>query len=215
MFRQTLMIAAGAAALAATPASAGVTLSAVNGTEVYAGPAATVDLLNLGALSISGGFIGTGSTSSHAQPWGTVGNYWAVGPSDGSPGTLNLSSIAAIGAISFVWGSIDSYNTLEVLDRVGGVLASYTGAHAAVSPSGNQTSPFTNRVATLSFSGADQTNIGGLRLSSSSNAFEVANFSITAVPEPAAWAMLLIGFGFVGAFMRRQNRQQRVRMTYA
>jgi hypothetical protein len=38
-------------------------------------------------------------------------------------------------------------------------------------------------------------------------------FSVT--PEPATWAMMLVGFGFVGAAMRRRKQQQAVRLTYA
>lgn len=34
-------------------------------------------------------------------------------------------------------------------------------------------------------------------------------FDGTAVPEPAAWAMLVAGFGFVGAAQRRANRSRR------
>jgi hypothetical protein len=30
--------------------------------------------------------------------------------------------------------------------------------------------------------------------------------SLTAVPEPATWAMMLIGFGGLGAMIRRRNR---------
>lgn len=39
--------------------------------------------------------------------------------------------------------------------------------------------------------------------------------SVAAVPEPATWAMLLIGFGFMGTFLRSQKRQKRMRMNYA
>jgi hypothetical protein len=35
------------------------------------------------------------------------------------------------------------------------------------------------------------------------------------VPEASTWAMILFGFGFVGAAMRRRTRQQVVSLTYA
>lgn len=34
----------------------------------------------------------------------------------------------------------------------------------------------------------------------------IANIRVGAVPEPATWAMMIIGFGFTGFAMRRQRR---------
>ena len=34
----------------------------------------------------------------------------------------------------------------------------------------------------------------------------VSNTGATAAPEPAAWAMMITGFGFIGGFMRRKTR---------
>jgi hypothetical protein len=45
------------------------------------------------------------------------------------------------------------------------------------------------------------------------NAFETANFAVGAVPEPATWAMMLLGFGAVGYSMRR--RKATVQLGYA
>jgi hypothetical protein len=39
------------------------------------------------------------------------------------------------------------------------------------------------------------------------NAFVTALATVPAVPEPAAWAMLTIGFGLIGGTMRRQRRR--------
>jgi hypothetical protein len=38
---------------------------------------------------------------------------------------------------------------------------------------------------------------------------------VAAVPEPATWAMMLIGFGAIGAFMRRQRSAIRTTVSYA
>ena len=43
--------------------------------------------------------------------------------------------------------------------------------------------------------------------------FDDVTYASGAVPEPAAWALMLAGFGLVGGAMRR--RQQSVRVTYA
>lgn len=36
-----------------------------------------------------------------------------------------------------------------------------------------------------------------------------------AVPEPSTWAMMLLGFGFIGAGMRRAKRRQNARLSFA
>jgi hypothetical protein len=215
MLRKALIASAALSLFAAPVAFAQVALTAVPGADPYVGPAPTYDF-ETGA-PVSGGGIVTGTLSGqYAQPFGSTGNYWSIGPSTSSSGILDLSNFAQIGSVSFIWGSVDAYNTLEVLDRLGGVLATFTGAHAAVNPDGNQSNPVTNPVARLWFGDeATQINIGGLRLTSNQNAFEVDNFAVTAVPEPAVWAMLLLGFGFIGAFLRGQRRQQRLRLKMA
>ena len=45
--------------------------------------------------------------------------------------------------------------------------------------------------------------------------FEFGTFTLTqaAVPEPATWAMMMLGFGMIGFAAR--NRRQQVRVTYA
>lgn len=228
MLRRTLMAAAVVCAVAVAPAHAQVSLTAVPGSTPYAGPAPTFDFESPSPY-VSGGLVtNTPVSGVSAQPFGSTGYFWTVGPTDGSPGILDLSSFASILSISFIWGSVDSYNTLEVLGRgVGEVLATFTGAHASVNPNGDQVLPANNPLATLTFTGlATQTNIGGLRLSSTSNAFEVDNISIVApvvtpqspVPEPATWAMMLLGFGLVGFGLRKRAASQghsRLRVAYS
>lgn len=125
---------------------------------------------------------------------------------DGSPGILDLTGFGSIQSISFIWGSVDSYNGLDVLaNDLTTVLYSFTGIDAAVNPNGNQANPITNPLATLTLSGADVSLVGGLRLTSSQNAFEIDNLSVAGVPEPASWAMMLAGFGMIGGALRRRS----------
>jgi PEP-CTERM motif len=49
----------------------------------------------------------------------------------------------------------------------------------------------------------------------SSNSTLVISEQVAAVPEPATWAMMLIGFGFVGGAMRAAKRKQKVTVSYA
>jgi hypothetical protein len=204
----------------ATSANAGVILTSNPGTSPYTGPAPTYDFDPAGASLVTGGLITTGSLGGvRAQPFGSTGFYWTVGPADGTPGFLDLSGHAWIENISFIWGSTDTYNTLDVMARDGTtVLASFTGNDAALTfPNGDQSDPFTNPWATLHISGADQYDIGGLRLTSTQNAFEVDNFAINGVPEPTTWAMMLLGFGAIGFAMRRRKDTRalgRIRLSY-
>lgn len=46
------------------------------------------------------------------------------------------------------------------------------------------------------------------------NRFGVS-LNVAAVPEPATWAMLLLGFGFVGGAMRSAKRRQKLTVRYA
>ncbi len=216
MLKRALLTAAAVCAFAAAPAHAPGALTATPGTSPYVGPI-TYDF-DGSTPTYSGGLVTTGTHSGdQAQPYGSTGNYWSIGPSNNGPmpGFLDLSSFVGINSISFIWGSVDSYNTLEVLDRAMNVLATFTGANAAVNPNGDQSNPVTNPVAKITVLGADAFNIGGLRLTSTQNAFETDNYAVNAVPEPAIWAMLLFGFAFIGASLRGKKRQERLRVNYA
>lgn len=56
------------------------------------------------------------------------------------------------------------------------------------------------------------TNIGNQSLT---NATAYVPAATSAVPEPAAWAMMLVGFGFVGGAMRSAKRRQKLTVSYA
>lgn len=195
------------AAFLAMPAAANaaVTLSTVTpGTNPYSGPTPTYDFET--NAPVSGGLVTTGSESGiRAQPFGSTGKYWTVGPSDGSPGILDLSSIADIFNVSFLWGSVDAYNLVEFLDMDGNVIASFTGSDIFNPANGNQTDPNLNPVVRFDITGNDVSTLKSLRFSSTSNAFETDNFTINAVPEPATWALMLLGFGAIGFGMRRRR----------
>lgn len=208
----TLTTAAAALTFAA-PSQAAVTISAVDGSDPYAGPPVTYGFegaLPTGGAPITGGAVVTGNPTGAAQPFGSTGNYWAIGPAHdgGSAGVLDLSSFGGISTISFIWGSVDSglWNLLEVLDTGGNVIAGASWTGDAVAPAnGDQTLPANNPLVTLTFSGGDEWNVGGLRFSANQNAFEVDNFSVQAVPEPSTWAFLLVGFAAVGYSLRSRK----------
>ena len=227
MLKRSLMAAAAVCVLASAPAHAAVSISAVPGTNPYSGPAPTYDFEGGGAnggAPVTGGSVVNTGNSIGAQPWpfaSPANHYWTVGPvgaSNTGPAILNLTSFAGIASLSFIWGSVDTYNTLDVLaSDMTTVLASYTGLDVAPPANGNQTSPNTNPLVTLTFSGTDQGNIGGLRLTSTTQAFETDNFAVTAVPEPGTWAMMLLGFGMIGFSLRKRKANRgtaRLRVSF-
>jgi len=111
--------------------------------------------------------------------------------------SIDLGSLDAQNRIDFFSG-----NTLEG-SFTGTTLA---GALAGVA-NGNQHSDLTNGRFYFTFSAADD--ITKLVFSTTKPSFEFDNIAATfsAVPEPATWTMLILGFGFVG-FMMRSSRQR-------
>lgn len=204
---RTALAAATSLCLAA-PATAAITIGSVTpGTNPYTGPPPTYDFDTNTPTTTGGAVITTGTTSgSYAQPYGSTGNYYSVGPSTTTPGSIDLSSFGDITSISFIWGSVDAYNTLTFLDASNNVLATFSGSDIFSPASGNQTDPNTNPVVTFLLTGSDVSAFSTLQLSSSQNAFEIDNLAINPVPEPATWAMMLLGFGGIGLAMRRRRK---------
>lgn len=133
--------------------------------------------------------IKIGSDGNGAQPFGTTGNYLSVL----GGGTIDISFAAPKTTISFFWGSVDTFNSIKFFNDAGDVL---TGSHVApLLPTGCQDSAQCNGYVTFT----SDTAFSKIQLSSSSNSFEITH--ISAVPEPATWAMMILGFlglGFLG-----------------
>ncbi len=148
------------------------------------------------------------------RPAGDTSKYLYVS-SALSPNAATLMSPNALKSIGFYWGSIDTYNSVDVLGTVNGGATQtlYTLGGSALPPAnGNQFTASSNQRVTFTASAGEA--ITGLRFTSTGVAFEVDNITgglglggggIGAVPEPAAWAMMLAGFGLVGAAARRRR----------
>jgi len=214
----SLGIAGAAALVMSSAAGAAITIgSVVDGVNPYAGPAPTYTF-DVGSrpAAVGGAFVSGTLGIQHAQPYGTdagtgafggAGGYYSVGPGDGSPGTLNLTPFGDITSLSFVWGSVDAYNTLQFCQDAAcaNVLASFTGNQIVNPADGDRTDPHTNPLVTFLLTGSDVTNFNYLRLNSTQNAFEIDNLRINPVPEPATWAMMLVGFAGIGMSLRRRR----------
>lgn len=196
MTKMKLVLAAVAASFLSTGAQAAVSYDfAPIGTAPKEGTTITFDTDLPKGVRVVGGLIQSASNSYGANPTGSS-NYLTSNSSAGT-GSASIFSDVGYKTISFDWGSIDSYNTFALLDAVGNAFFTLSGAKA----------PVANGVAGTRISlTSDSQAIYGLRIYSGSPAFEVDNVTLSsAVPEPATWGLMILGFGAVGASLRRRS----------
>lgn len=146
-----------------------------------------------------------------AAPAGGSSAYFATpGTGQGLPGvaTIDFSGYIAanreLRSLSFYWGSIDTFNKLEVLNSSGAVIRTLVGNDLSNPANGNQTIAETNRRLFLRFTDTDD--FASLRLTSTQRAFEIDDVAGSFVPEPTTWGMLVSGFALVGFASRRRRR---------
>jgi len=130
-------------------------------------------------------------------------NFLSAGPTSGGPAPANTATLTFAGAgvsyISFLWGSPDLFNSLTVISTGSSQVFTAAGLGFPVTngdQSFNQSVQFTGLAGAL---------ITSLVFSSTQDAFEVARFSVTAVPEPETYAMMLAGLGLMGFVARRRK----------
>ena len=169
---------------------------AIVATAVFAAASASaattvIDFNNGTAPGFSGdfGLFTTGITNVAAAP--NSSPFLAVPDRTATTNTAVYTDKNFITSFSFDWGTPDSYNTLS-FTGLNGTTTAITGAGLAAGRY------------TYNFSAADQ--IKSVNFGSSTRAFEIDNVSVTAVPEPASWALMIGGFVMVGAAARRRNR---------
>lgn len=119
-------------------------------------------------------------------------------------GSYSLS-FAPTSIFSFVIGSLDSYNKVT-LTFASGLPQILTGAQIALgaTANGNQSLASSNGRVTYTITGATPL-LTGIKFESDQNSMELDNLAIGAVPEPATWFMMLMGFAAVGFSMRRKR----------
>jgi hypothetical protein len=108
----------------------------------------------------------------------------------------------------FDWGSVDTYNTLVIYSVIGGVTHSYTiiPPHGTLLPPANGIQNIAATNGLFKVTGAKGEVFTKMVLTSSQNSFEIDNVAVS-VPEPASWALMIMGFGATGALLRSKRRQ--------
>ena len=182
-----------------------------------AGPPAGQSLLvsfdapnSAGVTEFSSGTVITAAGSIggvRAAPAGNGSVYRSLGAD--SQSTFDFSGWtkgAPLASFSFEWGSIDSYNFVDFLNRRGETVWTLAGSDFPQF-NGDQAAAITNQRLLVSFQ--READIAAVRMRSKGAAFEfdrLAGAAATgAVPEPASWLMMIIGFGFVGHGLRRKR----------
>ncbi|MEQ1548439.1 MAG: PEPxxWA-CTERM sorting domain-containing protein [Chakrabartia sp.] len=196
-------------AVFSTSAHAATVVSVPGSNANFVPPAGATSTFNGGSLATgftrTGGAIQNGSVSGqYAQPAFSDGSDF-LNVLGGASSTLQSST--GYNAVSFFWGSIDTYNTVHILDVLGNTIASFVGNDPLIiaPANGNQTASNNNRFVTFTRSGSDAA-FGGIRFASTGNSFELDNVSFQSpVPEPMTWMMLIAGFGMMGFAMRKRS----------
>ena len=142
----------------------------------------------------------TGTSGAAAAPAGDLTRYFYV--SSALPTNTATLDTPDLTSLSFYWGSIDTYNSVDLLDQMGNVLFTLSGGMLPPA-NGDQGAGISNRRVFFT-AGAGEV-ISGIRFTSTGVAFELDDIAATAVPEPATWAMLIAGFGMVGFAARRRR----------
>lgn len=122
--------------------------------------------------------------------------------------TVNFGS-AGVQFLSFVFGSLDSYNTLT-LSYANGTSSTFAGTQIIGQPG---VGPFNSNVnGRVSFDLGGQSAITSAAFGSNQAgfvAFEIDELA-AAVPEPGTWALMILGFGLIGSQLRVRRRQAKI-----
>lgn len=209
--KKFLFAAAALGALAAAPAQAAVSIDYQAGGNVLAPGLSIIENFNGLAAGTSVG----SNAMIHAANSDGNGALPAFG--DGSKylsvlgGGSYTMALAPVSMLSFVLGSLDTYNSVR-LSFTDGTTQLLEGAQikGALTPtplanSGDQLIPATNGRVTYGANGGPL--INGITFLSTGNSFEIDDVATAAVPEPATWAMMLLGFAVIGSSMRTRRRE--------
>jgi len=216
-FKKILVGAAFAAttAMVGASAQAAVFVSSTNGPDSGPVGAQTV-LLDFEGPAPAGVLSGSysielgSSAGQYAAPW-QDGTHFIVVPAEGTPAppsqtaSIDIANLVGtrISSFSFYWGSNDKYNEVRLYDINNNLISTTVGTG-----DGSQALPLTNQRYNFILTGNDK-NLGRIELYSNGKAFEADDFAFSSgVPEPATWAMMIIGFGGVGSMVRSARRKQ-------
>lgn len=125
----------------------------------------------------------------------------AVGANGGVPSPLTLTLGSPVDSFSILWGSIDSYNTIEFFSGAASLMA-FTGTDIINEFALGGTPVNYEQVALLRFTDFGQGGLTSVKFSSSQAAFE---FALAPVPLPASALLLFGALGGLGVISRQRK----------
>jgi hypothetical protein len=158
-----------------------------------------------------GGAIVSGSVGgSFAQPAGATGNYLTTGFT-GAQGLIseNLKLTGLHNYIGLYWGSIDTYNLINLYNG-DTLVGTITGDQVGAPANGDQANGNANRYVNIS----SDLSFDHVQFVTTSPAFEVDNIALTAaVPEASTWGMMILGFLGIGFLGYRRSPKATLRLA--
>ncbi len=143
---------------------------------------------------------GLGAPPADAVPYDT--NYLSVLGGGGVSIDFSALTSLPVRSFEFDWGSTDSFNTLTIHSNMGDIVLVPGTSSFPNLADGNQVIPGTNGL--FEVVGSAGQVFTGMTLQSSSNSFEIDDLAIP-VPEPATWAMMIVGMGLMGVALRSRR----------
>lgn len=204
--RLLALAATAATALVASSANAAIVFTFIPGGASPAGGFTVIDTFDTADGLTGSNFQikvppadGEGAPPANSIPSGTA--YLSVL----GGGSATYTFAGDVMAFEFDWGSVDSYNTLTI-NSTGADPIIVPGLSFANAANGNQVDAGTNGLFRVTGTAGEHFN--SITFSSTGNSFEVDNLAVSAgVPEPASWALMILGFGGAGAALRSQRRR--------
>ena len=126
--------------------------------------------------------------------------FLAAGPSSTTPAVMTF--VGGTSYLGLLWGSPDTFNVLTLRDNLN---VDYVFTTASLGfPVQNGDQSFNQFV---QFSPSAGTVISTATFASSIDAFETTQFTVTPVPEPETYALMLAGLAALGFVARRRRKQ--------